>query len=125
MERKDFLRNTLGFLGISAIALNCNKSDVTTPATTDSTGTTGTSSDSCNLTDSETEGPYPTHSPSSYNRANIADGQEGIPLTIDITIKDTNNSCAALPGIIVDIWHCNAIGYYSEYNVSDGASTLR
>jgi protocatechuate 3,4-dioxygenase beta subunit len=41
-----------------------------------------------------------------------------VAFTINITIKNTNNSCAALSGAIVDIWHCDKDGYYSEYGGS-------
>jgi len=55
-------------------------------------------------------------------RSNIVDGQTGVPLTIKITICNTNNSCAALSGALVDIWHCTALGYYSEYDDTPGGS---
>jgi len=48
------------------------------------------------------------------------DGQSGVPLTIKITILNTNNSCGALSGALVDIWHCTAVGYYSEYTDTPG-----
>jgi len=44
-------------------------------------------------------------------------------LTIQITINNTNNSCAALSGAIVDVWHCDAAGNYSEYGGSGMQST--
>lgn len=34
---------------------------------------------------------------------------------MEITILNKNNSCAPLSGAIVDIWHCDKDGYYSEY----------
>ena len=122
MERKDFLRNTLGFLGIGAIAINCSKTGDSPSTTTDSTGTStgGSSSDNCVLTGSETAGPYPTKTPSSLDRSDITDGQAGVPLAVKITIKNTNNSCAVLSDAIVDIWHCTCVGYYSEYVVNPG-----
>lgn len=39
----------------------------------------------------------------------------GVAFTIKITINNKNNNCAALAGTIVDIWHCDQDGYYSEY----------
>ncbi len=111
MKRKDFLKNSFGFLGVGALAISCSKISSEPVTTTDST----TSSDNCIVTDEETAGPYPTNTPSSLVRNNIVDGQAGVPLTINITIKNTNNSCAVLKDAIVDIWHCTALGYYSEY----------
>lgn len=127
MERKHFLKSGLAALGLAAIAPlagSCGKDHDTTAATTttttDSTSTGSSSSGSCTATSSETAGPYPTITPSSYVRSNIVDGQSGVPLTIKITIKNTNNSCAALSGALVDIWHCTAVGYYSEYTDTPG-----
>lgn len=121
MERKMFLQNGLAALGLGLIVpLACKKD---TAGTTSSTSTTGNSANngSCSVTDSETAGPYPTKTPSSYVRSNIVDGQAGVPLTVKITICNTNNSCAALSGALVDIWHCTAQGYYSEYTDGPGA----
>lgn len=39
----------------------------------------------------------------------------GVPLTMDIKIVNTNNSCAPLVGYDVYVWHCDADGYYSFY----------
>lgn len=118
MERKMFLQKSMAALGLGIIApLACKKDTATTTGTT-STGTTTTGS--CTVTDTETAGPYPTKTPSSYVRSNIVDGQAGVPLTIKITICNTNNSCNVLADAIVDIWHCTAEGYYSEYTVNPG-----
>lgn len=117
MERKHFLKSGLAALGLAVIAplASCKKDDdtATTPTTTPTDG-------SCTVTATETEGPYPTKSPSSYVRSDITDGQAGVPLTVKITINNTNDSCKALSGALVDIWHCTALGYYSEYRVGPG-----
>lgn len=129
MERKLFLKNGLAALGLATIVplVNaCSKGSDVTPTTTGTdtdttTTTTGTGgSSSCQVTDTETEGPYPTKNPSSYVRSNIVDGQSGVPLSVQITVKNTNNSCAAFSGALVDIWHCTSVGYYSEYVVNPG-----
>jgi len=121
MERKFFLRNGLAALGVAAIvplSNACKKSSGSDSSSTTSGGSSGSSS--CTATSSETGGPYPTITPSSYVRSNIVDGQAGVALTIKITIKNLNNSCAALSGALVDIWHCTAVGYYSEYTDTPG-----
>jgi protocatechuate 3,4-dioxygenase beta subunit len=114
MERKDFLRNGLSALGLVAVAPlmpSCKKDK-----TTGSTGTTGTGGGStCTEAPTETEGPFPTKVPSSYVRSNIVDDRTGVAFTLNITIQNKNSSCAALAGAIVDIWHCDKDGYYSEY----------
>ncbi|HEY8915534.1 MAG TPA: intradiol ring-cleavage dioxygenase [Chitinophaga sp.] len=121
MERKLFLKNSLAALGLAAIAplaKSCTKDDAA--ATTTTTGTETSSDGSCSTTPTETAGPYPTKSPSSYVRSNIVDGQAGVPLTVKIYIKNVKNSCNALANALVDIWHCTSVGYYSEYTVNPG-----
>lgn len=38
----------------------------------------------------------------------------GIPLALTITVRRTDASCAAAPGVQVDVWHCDAGGLYSD-----------
>jgi len=122
MERKNFLKNSFTALGLVAVAplMNaCKKEDVSGSSSTNTTGT-GSSSGSggCMEAPTETQGPFPTKQPSAYQRSNIVDDRSGVPFTINITIQNTNNSCAALAGAIVDIWHCDKDGHYSEYGGS-------
>ncbi|MBL7697425.1 MAG: intradiol ring-cleavage dioxygenase [Chitinophagaceae bacterium] len=117
MERKKFLKKSLsaiGLIALSPIANSCNKNDLIGGSGTD----TGDSSGSCEVSPVETEGPFPTKTPSSLVSPDIISDRTGIPLTIKITVNNSNNSCAALEGAIVDIWHCDKDGYYSEYGGS-------
>jgi len=117
LKRKEFLKNTVGIIGLTSIIPlldACKKSDSsTTTGTTTSTGTTG-----CVTTPSETAGPYPydLSSNSAIFRTDITEGKTGIPLSLTLTIVNSNNSCAAISGARVDIWHCDKDGYYSEYS---------
>ncbi|MEJ7680771.1 MAG: hypothetical protein WKG06_23550 [Segetibacter sp.] len=89
-----------------------------------STKTSGTStSGSCSVSPTETAGPFPTKTPSSLVTDNIVSDRSGVPLIIKITVNNSNNSCAALAGAIVDIWHCDAAGNYSEYGGGGMQST--
>lgn len=123
MERKDFIRKSffaaLGIGAVAPLAASCNKEDVSANAgTATSSGgtTTGAAGDgSCATSPSETAGPFPTKSPSSLVNSDIRSDRAGVPLTIKITVNNANNNCAALAGAIVDIWHCDKDGYYSEY----------
>lgn len=124
MERKDFLRG-LGLVGLGSVAMpiisSCSSDDdvSTDSGATDNTEATDTGSSSgtttCSVTPSETAGPFPTKSPSSLVKSDITSDRTGVPLTINITIQNKNASCAALAGALVDIWHCDKDGYYSEY----------
>src|SRR5829696_5801103 len=109
MERKDFLKKgfiaALGLTAIAPLASSCKKED--TGATTGTglgTGTTGTTSGSCVTSPTETEGPFPTKTPSSLVTNDIRSDRTGVPFTLSITINNKNNNCAALAGAIVDIW---------------------
>ena len=124
IDRKDFLKS-LGLAGIATVAapiiMNCRSDDeeVEDASTANST-TTG-----CSVTNTETEGPYPTKSPSSLVQTNIVGDRTGIALTLDITVQNVNKSCAALEGAIVDIWHCDKDGNYSQYGSYPSAHFLR
>lgn len=121
MERKHFLKNGLAALGLAAIAplANACKKDTDGSSDSSSSGTDSSSgsgsSGSCTATSSETEGPFPTKSPGTLVRSDIKGDRTGVAFTIKIYIKNLNNSCAALSGALVDIWHCDKDGYYSEY----------
>lgn len=128
MERKSFLKSLLlGAVSAPVLLTACDKDDTVTPAEgssdSGSGSGSGTSSDSCTVAPTETEGPFPTKSPASYVRSDITDGRTGYKMTAKITIGNTNNSCAGLSGAIVDIWHCDAQGNYSEYGGSGMQST--
>lgn len=115
-SRKKFLKNFL--IGASTVPLileACKKDTVADTTTTTTTTGTGTSSGSCTVSLTETAGPFPTITPSSLVRSDIRLDRTGVACTINITIKNTSNSCAVLAGAIVDIWHCDKDGYYSEY----------
>lgn len=116
MQRKQFIKSLLvsAFAGPSLLAACGKESDTVTPSTgTDTTGSSNTNS--CTVAPTETEGPFPTKVPASYVRSDIRDGKQGYDMSVKITITNTNQNCAALAGALVDIWHCDAEGNYSEY----------
>lgn len=121
MNRKGFLKS-LGLAGVTAIAapllIHCGSDDDTITTDTTSGSGTGSSSTGCSVTNSETEGPFPTKSPSTLVQSNIISGRTGVPFTMAITVQNVNTSCTALQGAIVDIWHCDKDGNYSEYGGS-------
>lgn len=121
MNRKGFLKS-LGLAGVTAIAapllIHCGTDDDSTTTDTTSGAGNGSSSTGCSVTNSETEGPFPTKSPSTLVQSNIVSDRTGVPFTMAITIQNVNTSCTALQGAIVDIWHCDKDGNYSEYGGS-------
>ena len=125
MERKIFLKNSMSALGLIFVAplLNGCAKETVTSSTTGTTSDTGTDSGSCDISPTETAGPFPTKTPSSLVSSNIVSDRSGVPLTVEITINNSNSNCAAVSGAIVDIWHCDASGNYSEYGGSGMQST--
>jgi protocatechuate 3,4-dioxygenase beta subunit len=124
MERKRFLKSLLiGTIAGPAVLQACKKSDSTVVDDPSGTGTvtnSGMSSSTCTIAPTETEGPFPTKVPASYSRTDITDGRSGYKMTAKIVI---NSNCVALAGAIVDIWHCDAEGNYSEYGGTGMQST--
>lgn len=125
MERKNFLRSLMiGVISTPVLFDACSKNQsATEEAGTTTTPTGGTTASSCTVAPTETEGPFPTKVPASYVRSDITDGRSGYKMTAKITILNNSASCAVLPGAIVDIWHCDAEGNYSEYGGSGMQST--
>jgi len=85
------------------------------------TGDASGDSGACEVTPEGEIGPYfADDSDSRFNRSNILsnlDGtntQTGIPLTLTVTVVDTENACAPYASAQVDIWHCNSAGIYSD-----------
>jgi len=121
--RKKFLRQLL--VGASSLPLlleACIKQS-TNPSNTSETGAvsdstnTGTGSGSCIASPEETAGPYPVDlsANSAIFRTDITEGKEGIPLSLTLTVVNSNNNCAVIENARVDIWHCDKDGYYSEF----------
>lgn len=121
MERKEFLKmglSSLGLLTIAPMIMSCKESSVEPTTTTSGTttgSTNGSSATDCTVNPTETIGPFPTKSPADYVTKNIKSDRVGVNLTANITIKNKNTGCGALAGAMVDIWHCDADGNYSEY----------
>lgn len=114
MDRKLFLKNSLGLAGVAAIApvlfrAEKSNSEINTALQQ------ANSAAPCSVTNTETEGPFPTKTPSSYVRTNIVGDRTGVALTINLYIKNTNANCNSYQGVIVDIWHCDKDGNYSQY----------
>ncbi|MFN5772647.1 T9SS type A sorting domain-containing protein, partial [Flavobacterium sp.] len=104
MERKDFLRKGFSLLGAAIVVPSLLRANQSESETT-----------TCTVTNSETAGPFPTLTPSSLVRTNITGDRTGIPMDITITIINVIANCTALQGALVDIWHCDKDGYYSQY----------
>lgn len=126
MEKREFLKR----LSLSTFAfpmlMGCaEKSDpIINGSDSDATNSEDTAAN-CTLTNSETAGPYPTHSPGSLVREDIRADRTGVLLDVELTILNKTQSCLPLEGALVDIWHCDKDGNYSEYSGFSNVSFLR
>ncbi|MGV1047533.1 MAG: intradiol ring-cleavage dioxygenase [Solirubrobacterales bacterium] len=80
---------------------------------------------SCVLAPEVTEGPYWVDT--GLERSNVVGGQPGVPLKLDLHVYRADDGCAPQQGAIVDVWHCNASGLYSDEAVegTSGQTWLR
>lgn len=99
MERRSFIRNGIGFLGMALVAPSLLAENEAI---------------ACDVVNTETAGPFPTLLPGNFVRSNIVGTRTGIPLTININVFNVNG-CSALENVTVDIWHCDKDGNYSQY----------
>jgi protocatechuate 3,4-dioxygenase beta subunit len=83
-----------------------------------------TTSRSCVVTPTQTEGPYfvDERLRRSDIRADPSTGliADGVPLLLQLSVSALgNNGCTPLAGAVVDIWHCDASGVYSDVRDPD------
>jgi hypothetical protein len=74
----------------------------------------------CILQPEVTQGPY--YVDGELIRSDITDGQEGVPLYLDIQLVDTS-TCEPVPAVYMDLWHCNATGVYSGVAASGNGNS--
>ena len=110
-------REALAFLGATGalLFLGCSDSSATS-------SDTGDASSSCVVRPELTEGPYYVDEEllRSDIRSDPSDGtiRPGALLALTFNVsRAAANACSPLAGAIVDLWHCDALGVYSD--VSD------
>ncbi|SFZ93898.1 Dioxygenase [Flaviramulus basaltis] len=109
MKRKDFLKKSVFSIGTFftiPTLVSCNND-------TNNSNDIENESGLCEITPSETKGPFPIKTPSDLVRENIISDRQGVPLLINLTIQ--NKDCETLNDVLVDVWHCDKDGNYSEY----------
>ena len=83
-----------------------------------SSTTAATAIPACIVLPELTEGPYFVDEKLDRSdiRSDPSDGsiKEGLPLQLTFRVSQINNSCTPLAGAAVDIWHCDAMGIYSD-----------
>jgi protocatechuate 3,4-dioxygenase beta subunit len=136
----------LGAAGTAALLTGCGGEESTagsgtttgtaTPTPTSTATSSGGSSSACTTYAQETNGPYPADGTNqsrgttsnvltiaAFQRTDIRSSvlgsttiADGVEMTFTITLVDVNNSCAALEGYAIYVWHCDAEGEYSLYD---------
>jgi protocatechuate 3,4-dioxygenase beta subunit len=144
LKRRISRRETLGLIGGAAIAavVGCGDDEpsatpeastagtptraatTTASRTVAATGTPSAEPVACVLTLEETEGPYFVDE--MLNRSDITSDpsngsvKAGVPLALNMTVSTVSGAtCTPLAGVLVDMWHCDAEGAYSD--ISGGA----
>jgi protocatechuate 3,4-dioxygenase beta subunit len=105
MQRKHFIKRLVHTATSIPLLLEACKKESSTSIT--SYGTTACGDP---ITPPVGEGPYYVNE--NLNRMDITEGKPGIPLTLIFKVEDIN--CQPISGAIVDIWHCDAGGVYSD-----------
>lgn len=117
MKRRSFFTFGLGIAALGGLAywnrnplaryaLTSLSSEVTT------TPAVKVGAEVCVLTPEQTAGPYYLKSPM---RSDITEGRPGLSLKLAIEVVRMPD-CTAIEGVTVEIWHCDAAGYYSGYS---------
>ena len=120
ISRRRMMLAGLGAVYAAAVAAcgGTQTGSTSTPSPSPSSSPTDVPVPTCVVTPSETEGPYFVDE--RLNRADIrvdpADGsvRPGVPLTLTFNVAKVGTSCSALQGAQVDVWHCDALGSYSD-----------
>jgi protocatechuate 3,4-dioxygenase beta subunit len=66
----------------------------------------------CTQTAEETEGPF--YFEVDKVRSDIREDRQGVPLRLGVRVRDDEDGCRPIKDAVVDIWHCDAAGSYSE-----------
>ena len=104
-----------GAVGAAAVAFGMVRLRWPAPAGAQE-GRAAAAEEICVLTPELTEGPY--YVDETLIRYDITEGKAGVPLTLRIAVNDAT-SCAPLANAAVDIWHCDALGYYSGVDANN------
>jgi len=122
-------RHLLRLLGLGAVTVGIAACDPGSPSPAPSSGMWS------GEIPEETAGPYPgdgSNGPDALDRAGIVradirssfDGAtgvaEGVPMTLELTVRDLAKGGAPFTGVAVYVWHCDREGRYSLY--SDGVT---
>jgi protocatechuate 3,4-dioxygenase beta subunit len=104
LTRRTFIGTTIGAAASLKITRAARALGMRSPVT------------ACTLAPEQEQGPF--YVSGEMLRADIAEGQAGVPLDLHIAILDAR-TCEPLAGAAVDLWHCDAMGLYSGFTKSN------
>ncbi|MFJ5646198.1 intradiol ring-cleavage dioxygenase [Streptomyces sp. NPDC093223] len=105
-------RTVLAALGIGATSLGLGSTALPKASASPRPPGSSVRRPSCILAPEAIEGPY--FIDEDLIRRNITEDREGVPLEMRITVVD-GVKCVPIAGAKVDIWHCDAEGWYSGH----------
>jgi protocatechuate 3,4-dioxygenase beta subunit len=127
-------REVLGFIGGAAAVslLGCQRESASASApaqqsANQQSATAATNLPACVVRPEQTEGPYFVEE--GLNRSDIRSDpgsgaiKAGVPLQIAFRVSQVSaNACIPLAGAVVDVWHCDAEGMYSDVSDRNGST---
>lgn len=134
MTRRHLLRAALASPAAAVIAACSGKKTPgasstqtpTAPTTPTGSPTATTAVPNCVVRPALTEGPFFVDE--KLNRSDIREDRDGVPLNLRFNVSQVSGaSCTSLQGALVDVWHCDAAGAYSDVaqNNTTGKKFLR
>lgn len=115
-------REVIAFLGslVAVAVLGCGDESSESPTSPSSLISTGSAGAACVVTPALTEGPYFVDE--RLNRSDLRSDpstgavKAGVPLNLTLRLMQVSSAgaCAPLAGALVDMWHCDATGLYSD-----------
>lgn len=104
-----------GSVSLAALLAACSDDDdgsALEGATNQATVTDFDGAARCTRTAEETEGPF--YFEVDRVRSDIREGRPGAKLRLGVRVRDLDAGCKPIQNAVVDVWHCDATGSYSE-----------
>ena len=114
-------RRILTLFGLAAASIGLRSLTGRTAAASPVRAAPATQAGVCLLSADVTQGPYFLQH--SLVRQDITEGKSGFPLNLTMTVVDYTGSCTPIARRPVEIWHCDAWGYYSGYTSASPGGT--
>jgi len=106
-SRREALRE-IATAGLGVLSLACGSSG----------GSASRQAASCDPTPPQIAGPF--FADVGLERSDIREGRAGVPLALDLQVVEAGDGCTPIPDATVELWHADASGAYSAFDVADG-----